>query len=348
MFSVREVPWHREGTILAEYPGSWAEARKQAGLEWEPIEADVYRQIGTEQIERPKYEFYAMDGETVLFKQNGTEVVGEEPVYELNPDHKHIVRSDTGAVLSVNGKGYTLINHDAMGEIIEAVLEQPNVKWETAGSLDGGRKVWALAMLDEPIVLPGDDTAAYPYLAFTNCHDGTGACALRATAIRVVCQNTYRAAEMEGKRTKATFSFRHSTGWRDRIQQARDAVHGVRQEMVEYRELMTDLLGVPVTAGQRKLFITEFIPMPPAGMVTERVMGNVEGARTKLREIFNSPTTVNVQDTMYGVIQASGEYLDHVRTARTWETRLNRNIMKPEPLKAKALNLIREIVAAGV
>ena len=42
-----------------------------------------------------------------------------------------------------------------MGEIVEAVLAQPNVKWETAGVLDGGRSVWCLALLDEPITLPG-------------------------------------------------------------------------------------------------------------------------------------------------------------------------------------------------
>ena len=36
MFSVRQMPWHREGVVLPDYPGSWAEARKLAGLDWEP------------------------------------------------------------------------------------------------------------------------------------------------------------------------------------------------------------------------------------------------------------------------------------------------------------------------
>ena len=37
MFSVRQMPWHREGTVLPDYPGSWEEARKLAGLDWEPV-----------------------------------------------------------------------------------------------------------------------------------------------------------------------------------------------------------------------------------------------------------------------------------------------------------------------
>jgi hypothetical protein len=37
MFSVRQMPWHREGTVLADYPGDWDTARKLAGLDWDPV-----------------------------------------------------------------------------------------------------------------------------------------------------------------------------------------------------------------------------------------------------------------------------------------------------------------------
>ena len=32
MFSVRQMPWHREGTILQDYPDTWAEARTAAEM----------------------------------------------------------------------------------------------------------------------------------------------------------------------------------------------------------------------------------------------------------------------------------------------------------------------------
>ena len=50
----------------------------------------------------------------------------------------------------------------------------------------------------------------------------------------------------------------------------------------------------------------------------------------------------------YGLMQAAGEYLDHVRTARSWETRLNRTLIRPEPLKHRALSLIRELAISAV
>jgi phage/plasmid-like protein (TIGR03299 family) len=321
MFSVRQMPWYREGTILSEYPGDWDEARALAGLDWDPIATEVYALVDL-----------AADG---------------SPRYQPIDGWKCIARSDNGAVLSINKDSYTVVGHGEMGEIVEAVLAQPNVKWETAGVLDGGRAVWCLALLDEPVELPGDDSPTLPYLAITNRHDGTAACALRATAVRIVCANTFRAAELEGERTGTTFSFIHKSSWRTRIQEARQAVTGARAEIRRYTELAQELLAIPVTSRQRELFITEFIPMPPAGLVTDRVARNVEEARNAVRLVLQSKTTEPVSGTAYGLMQAAGEYLDHVRTARSWETRLNRTLIRPEPLKHRALTLIREVVSAA-
>ena len=318
MFSVRQMPWHREGTVLQDYPGSWAEARTLAGLAWDPIATEVYT--------------------VTSLNENGS------PHYEPIEGWKSIARSDTGAILSINRDSYTVIDHGEMGEIIEAVLTQPNVKWETAGVLDGGRAVWCLALLDEPITLPGDDSPTLPYLAITNRHDGTAACALRATAVRIVCANTFRAAELEGERTGTTFSFIHKASWRNRIDEARRAVTGARAEMRRYAELAAELLAIRITPAQRELFITQFIPKPPDGLITDRVARNVDEARQALRMIFESKTTEQVAHTAYGLVQAAGEYLDHVRAARSWETRLNRTLIRPEPLKHRALALARDII----
>jgi phage/plasmid-like protein (TIGR03299 family) len=320
MFSVRQMPWHREGTILADYPGDWDAARKLAGLDWDPVTSEVYAVTGIN-----------ADGSAH---------------YEPVPGWKSVIRSDTGAVLSLNRDTYTVIDHGEMGEIVEAVLAQPNVKWETAGVLDEGRSVWCLALLDEPITLPGDDSATLPYLAITNRHDGTAACALRATAVRIVCANTFRAAELEGERTGATFSFIHKSSWRNRIEEARVAVTGAQAEMRRYSNLAAELLGIPVTPAQRELFITEFIPKPPEGLITDRVARNVDEARKALRLLFQSTTNEQIAGTAYGLVQAAGEYLDHVRTARSWETRLNRTLIRPEPLKHRALSLAREVITA--
>lgn len=319
MFSVREMPWHRQGHVLPDYPGSWAAARPLAGLAWEPAGEPVYAVAGIEP-----------DG---------------QPHYEAVKGWKRISRSDTGTTLSVARDSYTVIDHGEMGEIVEAVLAQSNVRWETAGVLSEGRAVWCLARLDEPIELPGDQSLTLPYLAITNRHDGTGACALRATAVRIVCANTFRAAELEGRSHGATFAFVHKRGWRDRIDEARQAVTGVRREMARYQQLSQELLGVRVGPEQQALFCRLFIPEPPAP-ASKLVMRRTDDARATLRRILASPTTAPVAHTAYGLVQAAGEYLDHMRTARTWETRLQRTMIRPEPQKARALTLAREVATA--
>lgn len=321
MMSVREVPWHGEGVVLGEYPGSWAEARKQAGLDWEPISLAMY----------------GLD-----IDEQGNAVYTPDEGWSRN------VRSDNGYLLSVTRESYHLINHETMGEVIETILDQPNVKYETAGSLDMGRRVWCLVKLDEPFQLPGDDSLIMPYVALQNRHDAMGSLTARATSVRIVCANTWTAADMEGDRTGAVYAFRHSANWRARVDEARDAITGARKQIIAYRDIAEGLLKVPVTPAQRELFVREFIPAPEDGIISDRVAANIETARNAVRGILTSITTDQVKDTAYGLVQAAGEYLDHVRAYRSRDTYLGRTLLKPEPLKGKAMRLALQVAKADV
>lgn len=309
-FSVREPMWHGMGEVHADYPQDWKEAREWAGLTWEPEAWPVY---GREH--------------------------GSTGDYVEMPDYRRIVRNDTGATLAVRTDGYEVIDHNAMGEIVEALLEVPNVKYETAGSIHGGKKVWALAYLDEPITIPGDNSITLPYLALTNHHDGTGGCKATSTTVKVVCANTFAAAESEGERNSTLFTFRHSAKWRDRIEEARKTIKGVRDDLARYAETAEQLLQVRVTPEQKELFITQFIPAPPETLISDRVMTNVEQARQVVRTILASPTSDGIGDSAWGLVQAAGEYLDHYRTYRTQDSYFRRTLLRTEPLKSKAVKL---------
>lgn len=325
MMSVREMPWHKQGVVVPEYPGSWEAARVLAGLDWEPELVPVIdtAQIVCDADGKPDLELTMLRG------------------------WNKIVRSDTRALLSVRPDSYSLIDHTEMGIIVETVLDQPNVRWETAGSLHGGRAVWCLCRLDEPVQLPGDSTMTYPYMGITNHHDGTGACTLRTTAVRIVCGNTMGAAEAEGERTGLTFSFVHRGNWREHIDDARNAVLKARTQFASYVELCEDLLEIHVTPVQRELFVKLFIPSPPDTFISDRVAANIAEARTAVRGILGSVTTAEVAHTAYGLVQGATEYLDHVRTARSWESRLNRTLIRPDRLKLRAITLAREVATAG-
>lgn len=313
-FSVREPMWHGKGNVPDRAPKDWDEAREWAGLTWDPVEVPVFTKQGDE--------FVPLGG------------------------FKGVARSDTGKMLTVRTGAYQIIDHAAMGDIMEAILDQPNVEYVTAGAASEGKEVWALAMLDEPVTLPGDNTVTLPFLSILNRHDGTGACKAASTSIRVVCHNTFSAAEAQGERNGTIFTFPHKGDYRDRLDEARETIKGLRRDFNLYVETASDLLGIHVTPAQTETFIRQFIPSPPEGLVSDLVHRNVEQARETLRKILASPTSETTHDTAWGLVMAAGEYLDHYRAARTMDSRYRRSLLRPEPLKHSAVAIVREVVNA--
>lgn len=352
MFSVREAVWweggsedHGQITKLGDHP-TWEKARVLAGLNWDPQEEDLNRPLDLIAL-RHQYERIMFDAELTDAERLDRLTGAAANAQKTLDGWKHVYRDDTAATLACTQDTYQVISNSDFGGIFDAVLGQDNVKFETGGCAAGGRKVWMLAKLDEPITLPGDNTVTVPYLALMSRHDALGSTALRGTNVRIVCENTFNFAEMQGQRGAGSYSFVHKGDWRSRMDEARNAVQGVRQEAKAYEALANELLQVRVTKSVTNMFVTEFIPAPPKGVASDRVLGNVEASRDKLREILAGPTVAGagVGGTAYGLVQAGGEYLDHARTARSWETKLNRSLLKPEPQKARVMSIVRELTA---
>jgi phage/plasmid-like protein (TIGR03299 family) len=339
-FSVREVPWHGLGKVLDDYPSSWAEVRRLAGLEWDPIERAVYDVT----------EMYA----------DGTAKVS------LIPNFKQVIRSDNGALLDIAMDTYHLIDHDTMGEIFEAVRgeSRDTVKFETAGALQEGKKVWVLARIGDAIELPGDPSPMQPYMALLNAHDGTAALRVMNTNVRIVCMNTWHAAEVSAERRGSAFAFRHTKNWRDQVEQAKKALATTREQIEHTVEQARQMLSVKVTKIQRELFIKQF--------AEERVLANTVGREkfsrselsarmdsTRVQEalrvtvvgltqILASQTCEGINDTVWGLVQAAGEFTDHHRESKSAESKFARQMLEAkEPLKVTAVKLAREVLSAA-
>ena len=89
--------------------------------------------------------------------------------------------------------------------------------------------------------------------------------------------------------------------------------------------------------------------MPPASSCAVALVGRDDReARSQIRAILDGKTCESIAYTAYGLVQAAGEYLDHVRRYRNRDSHITRTLLKPEPLKAKAVQLAREVIGAGV
>lgn len=137
------------------------------------------------------------------------------------PDFRMHVRMDDRSVLGIVGKDYKPVPNQVLASFADSLVTyDPGAAMETAGSLRGGKRVFSLVRLGEPVRISGGDRdELVPYLLVTNCHDGTGAFRAYFTTVRVVCANTHRWAE--AKAGSAGFWYRHDGDIQGKVEEAR-------------------------------------------------------------------------------------------------------------------------------
>lgn len=139
-----------------------------------------------------------------------------------NPDSFTVIRKDTGAQLGTVGSRYKPFQNRECFAFMDTVLAEFGAKYETAGSIYGGRRVWMLAKLPAHrfCVTAGDCTESYALLS--NCHDGSGAIWVMPTTERIECANTLRMA-LTG-RTEKALAINHTGDLQSKISKARQAL----------------------------------------------------------------------------------------------------------------------------
>ena len=106
--------------------------------------------------------------------------------------HYGNVRTDTNEILGIVKGRYKIVqNKDAFG-FFDAIIDQGEAIFETAGALGKGERIFVTAKLPEDMLVHGERVEKY--IMLTNSHDGTSTIIAGFTPIRVVCNNTLTAA----------------------------------------------------------------------------------------------------------------------------------------------------------
>ena len=114
----------------------------------------------------------------------------EEGYDMVVPGKKGLVRSKDGAYLDTVGDDWNPLQNQEAFEFFNDFVQAGDMEMHTAGSLEDGRRVWALAKIKEAVfeTVKGDVTENY--LLFSNPHKYGKSIDVRMTPIRVVCNNT--------------------------------------------------------------------------------------------------------------------------------------------------------------
>ena len=100
-----------------------------------------------------------------------------------------LVRSSDNKILTQVGKNWEPCQNETAFEFFNEYCMEGGMDMHTAGSLKGGKMVWALAKINESFdVVKGDQVDSY--LLFSNPHEYGKSIDIRFTPIRVTCMNT--------------------------------------------------------------------------------------------------------------------------------------------------------------
>lgn len=281
--SARNVPWHGLGISVEEAPSS-KEAIKYAGLDWTVYQTDV------------------LDG-------NGCVIKG----YKAN------IRSTDNKFLGMVKGRYRIVQNEEAFAFTDALIGE-GAKYETAGSLDGGKRVWMLARLPETKIL--DDTVI-PYVCFTNGHDGFNGIKACCTPVRVVCQNTLNFALSNAPRSWHT---KHTGDIKGKLEEARHTLELTNNYMSELATVSDQLANTSVSEEEVLSILDNVFPVTDT--MTERAKANVEENKNKFMVCMLAPDLLKFKGTAYQVAQATADFVDHAKPSRMVENYQEKNFGK--------------------
>lgn len=288
MFYVREKPWHGLGTKVMEAPTS-KDALILAGLDWKVQQKPIFTESN-----------------------------------QLIPGYKANVRDIDNKALGVVSDKYKVIQNDEAFAFTDALLGE-GVRYETAGSLKGGKTVWMLARLPQEYIIGGEQIC--PYLVFSNTHDGSGAVKVAMTPIRVVCSNTLNLCLSTAKRS---WSMIHTGDINLKLEEAKNTLFLAQSYMNELGKEFDSLNKMKLSDKEVEEYIEMLIPMKDNPTPLQEK--NIQKLRNDLRSrYYNAPDLKGIGKNAYRFINAVSDFATHASPLR-------KNMNYQENIFAKTMN----------
>lgn len=273
MFYTRQKPWHGLGTQVMDAPSS-KDALALAGLDWKVTQKEILTSDGI-------------------------------PV----PGFKANLRDTDNRVLGVVTDRYRVVQNEDAFAFTDSLLGE-GVTYETAGSLQNGRKAWILARLPQRYIISGDEIT--PYLVFMNSHDGTGAIKAAMTPVRVVCMNTLNLALETAKRSWST---NHVGDIKGKLEDARDTLLYADRYMSELGKAIDSLNRQKLSDRQVCDYINALFPLVDNATDTQKknLLRMKEDVRTRF---YDAPDLKHVGKNAYRFVNAVSDFATHAKPLR--------------------------------
>lgn len=287
--SLRQPAWHNLGTVFQDEV-STAEMLSLAHLDnWNVRLEDVAIPAGFASDKS-----YSFVSRTNPFNQDQTDILG------------------------VVGERYVPLQNEDLFSFGDNLLDGGG-RWETAGSIKGGRVVFGSIALTNSITLDPNGIADKidNYLLINTSHDGSIAIQASITPVRVVCANTLNLAlsSLKGKKgIKQTFKIRHTQTAEGKIAVARQALGLANSYIDEFSLLANKLIETEITKAQFDKLVALAYPAPEKD--SKGSVKKHSGKVDLLQDIYVGQYNNTISGTAWGALNAMTERLDWFRNSR--------------------------------
>lgn len=285
----------------------------------------------------------AFDASTALREAGMDWSVELEPMYLSNgkqvPNKRAVIRNDTEDILGVVGARYTPIqNRNAFG-FFDGVFGKDAARYESAGVLGKGEKVWMLARLPEHFEVIANDPVAQ-YLLLTNSHDGSFPIVGFFTPIRVVCANTLGAA-LRASRSDESIRVYHTVNAEQRLKLAGELLGKAGVFFDETKSKFQWLAKAQLGSRDLTRYLTGVVTGDPS-VSFDQASTRSQNVVTEIRNLHDGglgSEIRGVRGSLWGAYNAVTEYVDHHRTKESVDYMAEGSGAK---LKARALEFATE------
>ncbi|QDN54298.1 DUF932 domain-containing protein (plasmid) [Streptomyces sp. S1D4-20] len=227
-------------------------------------------------------------------------------------DQFHTVREDTGAALGVVGRRYRPIQNRQGFEFLQELVGTFDVVWESAGVIQGGRRVFISIRLPESVTVDADgiNDQIVPYVAVMNDHSGSGQFQCVVTPWRPICANTERFAVRDAF---TRWAVRHTAGATNQIKEARRTLDLSVNYFGGFAAEETALARTDIALDDFHKIVADLWPLDDDATAQKR--NNFAARLSAITEVFDTETK-RVGPTAYAAERAITGYLDHVAPRR--------------------------------
>jgi phage/plasmid-like protein (TIGR03299 family) len=280
--------WHRMGQEMAAGMSTqeWATA---AGLDWQA-------RMATALVDLSGPEFAHLDT-NVMHGHHTVEGV------------RHIVRSDTGAVLGTASDRYVPVQpRDVLEWFQRYISVDDRFQLDVAGALKGGAIIWATATFNGPMEIAGDKHVAR--MLMTTTFDLSGSTINKGTMTRVVCNNTLDAALSDQSCLVRT---RHNTKF-DPVRVGQELAT-VAKGFGQYKK-MGDAMGRATMTGDQTSRLFKHVLDIPFDAPSAEVSARKKNQFDDLRRAYGQTAQETDQSTAWCALNAVTRYVDHDKSTK--------------------------------